>query len=128
MNRYKAKWIFGKQCLKAGQVKAECEADTRAEFAEKLQFEYANNLGDGFSSNIYTSLDDFKNVFGEDSYDWPEWAKDANLTKCEVWPIIDFVSNSSTTRLYQARPYTIIKQIAGENYGDYDLKMKGIRV
>jgi hypothetical protein len=121
MARYKAKWIYGPQTSRKGQIKAECEADSLPEFAKALCREYAYNLGDGFWFQIYSSEKEIKSTFGDELDDMPEW-----FIQVTEYPVYYFGSGFGEEILCKPTATQIINQILGEAYGDYDLKITGI--
>ena len=126
MSRYTAKWRYGRQCLRAGEIKAECEANSLPEFAQALCREYAYGLGDDFCFAIWGTFEQFVDAWGDDPADWPAWAREANIADNEVWPIYEFTSSFGTELLCHPSASKIITQIADESYGDYDLVITGI--
>ncbi|HAL44578.1 MAG TPA: hypothetical protein DCP47_01430 [Phycisphaerales bacterium] len=118
MKTYKAIWTYGQQCRRAGEVFAECEANSLPEFAKSLCDTYGLNLGDGFSFQKFDSEKEVKDCYGDDL---PEWFE--NVT---AYPVFVFSSNFGTEILCNPSSSAIINQVRGESYGDYDLTIKGI--
>lgn len=118
MARYKAKWVYGPQCLRAGQIMAECEANSLPEFAKALCNEYAYNLGDGFWFTIYSNKAEIESTFGEDLPDW--------CSQITSYPVYYFGSGFGEEILCNPSATQIIRQIQGESYVDYDLQTSGI--
>jgi len=121
MARYKAKWIYGPQTGRSGQIKAECEADSLPEFAKNLCNEYAYNLSDDFWFGIYNNEAAIKDSFGEGPEGVPDW-----VSQITAYPVYYFGGNFGDEILCNPSATKIINQIAGEGYGDYDLKISGI--
>lgn len=118
MARYKAKWVYGQQCLRKGQVKAECEANTLREFAAALITDYCNSLGDGFSGGTWPDLPAVRDCYGDDLPDW--------VGEVTAWPAVELSSNCGTTVLSRPTAIEIVNAIRGEDYGDYSLRIAGI--
>jgi len=119
MARYKAIWIYGPQCTRAGQEKARREARTLPEFAQKLCQVYGNFLGDGFSCYEFKNEDAVFNCFGSD--DLPDW-----FAAVTGYPVYVFSSCFGREILCNPTATAIINQIRGESYGDYDLTIMGV--
>lgn len=119
MNKYQAKWVYGQQCGKnAGKIKAECEAATIEEFADKLCGVYGNYINDDYSLNEYNSHEEILAHYGEE----PEW-----LQEVKEYPIYVFVSSFGTAVLNNPSHKELCNHILwGESYGDYNIESDGV--
>ncbi len=117
---YSAQWIYGQQCQRHGQIKAECAAETLEEFAHQLCTAYAYELGDGFSFYRWESEKDIRDCYGDAPDDLPGW-----FSSITAYPVLEFTSDCGDEILCNPTPQQIIDHIRGEHYGDYDLRITG---
>ena len=116
--RYRAKWIYGPQCLRKDQIKAECEARTLTEFSYALCAEYGYNVGDNFSFFKFQNEQEVRNCYGDEL---PEW-----FDEITAYPVLTFSSPSGTEILCNPTATDIVNMIRSDFYGDYDLHITGI--
>lgn len=112
----KAKWIKSQSCVDKGKVVAEVEAEDVVDFKHLLINKYAYHLRDSYSFQEYCSLDEVKDFLGGDTEYWPKTHR--TLIDNQVWPVLEFTSNSGTEFLFNPSPEEVIEQIRGEDYGD----------
>jgi len=117
-NRFKAVWKYSQCCTRKGQVVAECEAATLAEFAHQLCTTYAYHLGDGFSFSQFKDEEAIRDCYGEVLPGW--------FDTITAYPVLVFTSNYGEEILCNPSATAIVNQIRGESFGDYDLIIKGV--